>query len=84
MVIVVDHRRCLAGVFAAITMVGARGICMVLMLVVPKMMRLTLITFVQTVRLHGSPDGLERQQYKQKNGDQSTHDNQYIGRLLKI
>lgn len=83
MVIVVDHRRCLAGVFAAITMVGARGICMVLMLVVPQMMRLTLVTFVQAVRLHGRPDGLERQQYKQKNGDQSTHGNQYIGRLLK-
>lgn len=65
-------------------MVSAIGLRMVLMLVVPKMMRLTLRTFMQAVRLHGRPDGLERQQYKQEDGDQSTHGTEYIGRLLKI
>lgn len=83
MVIVIEHHRCL-GVLAAVSMVSASHISMVLMRVVPKMMRLTLVTFVQAVRLHGRPDGLERQQYKQENGDQSTHGNQYIGRLSNI
>ena len=84
MVIVINHRRCLAGVFGAVTMVSTIGVSMVLMLVVPKMLRLTLITFMQAIRLHGSPDGLERQQYQQENGDQSTHGNQYIGKQIKI
>jgi hypothetical protein len=79
MVIVIEHRRCLAGVIGAIIMVSAIGISKVLVLVVPKMMRLTRSTFVQAVRFHGSPNGLKRQQYQQENGDQSTHGAQYIG-----
>ncbi len=84
MVIVIKHRRCLADVVPAALMVIAISISIVLMLVVSQMLRLTLVTFVQAVRLHRRPDGLERQQYKQKDGDQSTHGSQYIGRLLKM
>ncbi len=96
MVIMVEHRRSLAGLIAGLvarltgTIVMVRainiGICirMVLvcvpMLVMPKMMRLTLQTFMQAVRLHGSPDGLERQQHQQENGNQATHDKKYIGK----
>ncbi|MEY2844415.1 MAG: hypothetical protein RI920_2452 [Pseudomonadota bacterium] len=84
MVIVIEHRRCLAGVLGVVIMLGDVGIRVVLMLVVPKMMRLTLSTFVQAVRFHGSPNGLERQQDQQENGDQSTHGNEYIGIQNKI
>lgn len=80
MVIVIEHCRCLAGVLGAFIMVSTIGVRVVLMLVVPKMMRLTLSTFVQAVRFHGSPNGLERQQDQQENGNQSTHGFQYIGR----
>ena len=83
MVIVINHRRCFAGVLGAVIMLSALSISMVLMLVVPKMLRLTLITFMQAVRFHSSPDGLERQQYQQENGDQSTHGSQYIGKQFK-
>jgi hypothetical protein len=64
MVIVIEHCRCLASVLCAVIMVSAIGVCVVLMLVVPKMVRLTLSTFVQAVRFHGSPYGLERQHYQ--------------------
>ena len=88
MVIMIEHRRRLAGLIAgltgAIVMVRAisinADIRVVLMLVMPKMMRLALHTFMQAVRFHGSPDGLERQQHQQENGDQSTHGFQCIGR----
>ncbi|TDP79408.1 hypothetical protein EV672_11438 [Aquabacterium commune] len=42
-------------------MLGDVGIRVVLMLVVPEMMRLTLRVFMQAIRFHGSPNGLERQ-----------------------
>lgn len=79
MVVVIKHRRRLARVLAVITMVSSRFISVMLMLMVAKVMRLTLTGFMQAIRFHGSPDGLERQQYQQKNGDQSTHGAQYIG-----
>lgn len=61
MVIVIEHRRGLAGVLGVVIMLGDVGICVVLMLVVPEMMRLTLRVFMQAIRFHGSPNGLERQ-----------------------
>lgn len=84
MVIVIEHRRCLAGVLGVVIMLGDVGICVVLMLVVPEMMRLTLRVFMQAIRFHGSPNGLERQQDQQENGDQSTHGTEYIGIQNKI
>lgn len=84
MVIVIEHRRCLAGVLGVVIMLGDVGIRVVLMLVVPEMMRLTLRVFMQAIRFHGSPNGLERQQDQHENGDQSTHGTEYIGIQNKI
>ncbi len=79
MVIVVEHRRSRAVFVSVTTMVVMVGVGVV-MLVVPQVMGFGLAAFVQAIRLHGRPDGLERQQYQQEKGDPSTHGPQYIGR----
>ncbi len=84
MVIVIEHRRRFSCVLGTTIMVSAIGVSMMLMLVMPKVLRLTLSIFVQAIRLHRRPNGLERQQYQQENGDQSTHGYQYIGTQNKI
>jgi hypothetical protein len=85
MVIVLGHRVAFARFPSAVTLVRVNGIHtrMVLMLVVTKMGRWALRAFMHAIRLHRSPDGLQRQQEQQENGDQSAHGWQYIDRSNK-